>query len=723
MTQGTFDGFEGDSDYERRKERARKREADMSRKGRDIGPLPTIPPLGLMVKERCRHSLKDFLEFFLGSMFALEWSEDHLKAIATLEDTFLNGGQFAFAMPRGNGKSSLCLGATLWAMVYGHRKFIVPICATGPKAEQMLTSLKTIIETNERLLKVFPEVCYPIIALGGINNRATAQILNGQRTRITWTGKRLILPTVEGADSSGIIVHAAGLLGSVRGLAQASPDKPKDEENEEWWNNTDDIDAAFEPEPTAEGGMIRPDAAILDDPQTDESAKSPPQTQKRMDTISKAILNLAGPDKKIAVVCPCTVIVPDDLADQLLDRERNAEWRGRRTRLMETMPNEEAMKLWAKYKEVREQSLRAHEDIRDATAFYVENHAAMNAGAKAAWPARFEADHHDAVQYAMDKWAQNQESFWAEYQNEPRPADSLGIETLVAKVLLSRCDGSERGQVPIWAKWITAYSDVQQDVLPWIVVAWGENLRGRIIQYGAWPEQARNYYTLREVMPTLRQATQTPTVEAGIEAGLHELAKWMFEQHWTNENGDQFQCQWLGVDANWELSKQIVYTAAKQWPKLWPCHGRFVGGASLPMQLWKKKPGERAGHFWRSAFRDGTKVFDIDNNSWKTMVLKRLQAELSEGICWYGSEPHVHRMLCDQLSAEYAVRVSGRGRVVDEWKNRPGRDNHWWDGLVGSAVGASVVGAELIGQAKPTEVKRVRASEVQKRKRREDGGW
>lgn len=721
MSQGTFDGFE--SDYERRKERSRKRESEMSRKGRDIGPLPPVPPLGLAVKERCRESLREFLEFFLKPIFNLEWSDDHLQAIATIEDVFLRGGQFAYAMPRGNGKSSLCLGGTAWAMMYGHRRFIVPVCATGPKAEQFLSSLKTIIETNLRLQKVFPEVCYPITRLEGINNRATAQVLDGERTRITWTGKRLILPTVPGSPASGVIVHAAGLLGSVRGLAQAVPDAPDDGENADWWDNTDDLDAALMPEPTEDGGIVRPDACILDDPQTDESAKSPPQTYKRMQTIEKAILNLAGPDKKIAVVCPCTVILPDDLADQLLDRARNPEWRGRRTRLLTNMPSEEAMKLWGKYKEMREESLRVHEDIRDATAFYVDNHAAMTDGALAAWPARFEAGHHDAIQYAMDKWAQSQESFWAEYQNEPRPAETQGIETLIAKQLLSRCDGGDKGEVPGWAKWITAYADIQQDILPWMVVAWGDDLRGRIIDYGGWPEQSRSYYTLREVTPTLRQSTGAPTVEAGIEAGLHELAKWMFAQRWTSEAGDAIECQWFGVDANWELSKQLVYSAAKQWPKLWPCHGRFVGGASLPMTMWKKKPGERAGHFWRSAFADGSKFFNIDNNSWKTLVLKRLQAEIREGICWYGSEPHVHRMLCDQLASEYAVRVSGRGRTVDEWKNRPGRDNHWWDCLVGAAVGASVVGAELAGQAKPPEVKRVRASEIQKRKKREEGGW
>lgn len=707
--QKSFDGFE--DDYERRKERERKRQAEQSQKGRDIGPLPSVPPRGLIVKERCRDSLREFLEFFLRPIFRLSWSPDHLEAIKTLEDVFLRGGQFAYAMPRGNGKTSLCIGATIWAMVYGHRKFIVPVCATGPAAERFLESVKTIIETNTRLARVFPEVCFPIAALEGINNRTAGQVLDGERTRIKWTGKRVILPTVGGAESSGVIVHAAGLLGSVRGLSQAAPeDVDSEAESDEFWQSTDDIEEAFEPEVLEDGGMVRPDAAILDDPQTDESAKNPAQTDKRLQTIDKAILNLAGPDKKIAVVCPCTVIMPDDLADQLLDRERNPEWRGRRTRLLASMPSESALKLWAKYKEVRNESLRKYEDIREATEFYRDNHAPMNDGVVASWPERYESEHLDAVQYAIERWCKSEESFYAEYQNEPRIEQQDGIETLFAKNLLSRCDGGQKGVVPEWAEKITAFADVQQDILPWMVVAWGKDLRGRIIDYGAWPEQARQYYTLREVTPTLRESTGADTVEAGIEAGLRRLAEWMFSKSWLSEDGRQMDCTWFGVDANWPLSTQIIYQASREWSgRLMPFHGKFVGAAGLPMDKWKRKPGTRRGHFWMIEWQDKVRTISVDSNSWKTIVCKRLQEEPEKGICWFGSEPHRHRMLCDQLAAEYGVRVVGRGRKVDEWKNRPGRDNHWWDCLVGCAVGASISGLEMPGQFKKAGGKKRRS--------------
>lgn len=714
MSQGTFEGF--DDDYEKRKERSRKREADMSKSGREIGPLPEIPPRGLIVKEACERSLRRFLEFFLPAIFRLKWSNDHLTAIEILEDVILNGGQFAFAMPRGNGKSSLSLGAVVWAMVYGHRRFLVPVCATGPAAERFLESIKTIIETNTRLAKVFPEVCYPISRLDGINNRTGGQILGGERTRIKWTGKRLILPTVTGSKASGVIVHAAGLLGSVRGLSQAAPEDAEASDADEWWADTSDIDAAFEPEPT-DGGMERPDFTVLDDPQTDESARHPAQTEKRKEIISKAILNLAGPDKKIAAVMPCTVIQPDDLADQLLDKERNPEWRGRRTRLLSTMPDEATIKLWRQYREIRETSLRQHEDIRLATEYYRETHGDITRGVVASWPERFESEHVDAIQYALERWCKSEEAFFAEYQNEPLQERQDGIETLVAKELLGRCDGSGRGEIPDWATRITAFADVQQDILPWVIVAWGADLRGRIIDYGGWPKQSRSYYTLREVTPTLRQVTKLETVEAAVEQGLAQLAEWIFEKRWANAAGVEMGVDWFGVDANWELSKQIVYSAARVWPKLKPCHGKFVGASSLPMDQWKRTPGERRGMFWRLQWIERTQTLAIDSNSWKTLVCKRLQDPTDRGITWFGNDPHAHRMLCDQLSSEFGVRVVGRGRKVDEWKNRPGRDNHWWDCLVGAAAGASVLGVELSGQAKAVPVKRVKASTAQAAKR------
>lgn len=55
-------------------------------------------------------------------------------------------------------------------------------------------------------------------------------------------------------------------------------------------------------------------------------------------------------------------------------------------------------------------------------------------------------------------------------------------------------------------------------------------------------------------------------------------------------------------------------------------------------------------------------------------------------------------LLAEHLTAEYRVRTEGRGRRVEEWKMRPdAHDNHWFDGVVGSAVAASMCGCVLEG--------------------------
>jgi len=84
-----------------------------------------------------------------------------------------------------------------------------------------------------------------------------------------------------------------------------------------------------------------------------------------------------------------------------------------------------------------------------------------------------------------------------------------------------------------------------------------------------------------------------------------------------------------------------------------------------------------------------------------------------------------HDLFADHLTAEYAVRVTMRGRTFDKWTMRPDRsDNHWLDTLVGSAVAASVsglswsanAGAIPTPQAPRTKLK---LSEIQARKRQE----
>ncbi len=78
-----------------------------------------------------------------------------------------------------------------------------------------------------------------------------------------------------------------------------------------------------------DGRTVRPSLVVLDDPQTDESARSLSQCANRESILAGAVLGLAGPGKKISGIMPCTVIRPGDMADNILDRNRHTgvEWR------------------------------------------------------------------------------------------------------------------------------------------------------------------------------------------------------------------------------------------------------------------------------------------------------------------------------------------------------------------------------------------------------------
>ncbi len=403
------------ADYEAKKEAARSRNAALARAGRDIAPMPEV--VDAQRKDDARTSFRSFCETYFPLTFSLGWSEDHLRVIAKIEQAVLHGGLFAMAMPRGSGKTTLAECACLWAMLYGHRDFVCLIGSDEAHAQGMLESIKTELEANDLLADDFPEVCHPIRSLDGIANRCSGQLFNGKRTQIGWTASEIVLPTIEGSDASGAIIRVAGITGRIRGMKFKRPD----------------------------GHTVRPSLVILDDPQTDESARSLSQCANRERIIAGAVLGLAGPGKKISGIMPCTVIRPGDMADSVLDRDKHPEWNGERTRMVLTFPTSE--KLWDQYANIRADCLRAKGTIEDATAFYLKHRDRMDEGATVAWIERFNHDEASAIQHAMNLKLQDEAAFWAEYQNEPLSEDLGAEEQLTVDDIAAKLNGLPRRRV------------------------------------------------------------------------------------------------------------------------------------------------------------------------------------------------------------------------------------------------------------------------------------
>jgi len=684
------------ADYEAVKEAARARNAELSAIGRDIGEIPEV--VDPERKAGAETSFRFFCEAYFPRTFSLPWSDDHLKVIARIEQAVLRGGLFAMAMPRGSGKTTLAETACIWAMLTGAREFVCLIGSDAGHARSMLESIKVEFETNDRLLEDYPEAVYPIHALERIHNRAKGQLCNGRHTRIVWTADEIVLPTIPDSKASGAIIRVAGIESRIRGMKFKR----------------------------ADGRAVRPSLVVLDDPQTDESARSDQQVRSRMETLNGAILNLAGPGEKISGIMPCTVIRPGDMADQILDRDKHPAWQGERTKLVYAFPTNE--KLWQRYAQVRADSFRNGGDGREATEFYHAHRQEMDAGAAVAWPQRHNADELSAIQHAMDLKLQDERAFWAEYQNEPLPEDEGDPDQLTADQIAAKVNGYARGEIPIGASHLTMFIDVQAKLLFHVVVAWEDEFTGYVVDYGTYPDQRRAYFTLRDVQKTLGRAAPGTGLEGSIYAGLEKLTGEYLPRRWRRDDGAELQIERCLIDANWGQSTDVVYQFCRQSGHsaiVMPSHGRYVGASSVPFSEYKRKRGERVGHHWRIpniAGRRQVRHVLIDTNHWKSFIQARLAVAMGDPGCLslFGRKPAENQLLADHLTAEYRVRTEARGRVVDEWKLRAGGpDNHWLDCLVGCAVAASIQGAVLPGtDAKAAPVRqRVKLSELQRTRR------
>lgn len=661
--------------YEAHKDEMNRRQMAQSAAGRDIGDLPEV--VNQQRKNDCEFDFKLFCESYFPQTFKLKWSDDHLRCIEKIESAVISGGLFALALPRGAGKSSLAEAAAIWSMCYGHREFITLIGATESAAVEMLDSIKIELETNELLAEDFPEVCFPIAALQGIANRCAGQLYHGKRTRITWTNNEIILPTIEGSRASGIIVRVAGITGRIRGMKYKR----------------------------ADGKSVRPSLVIVDDPQTRESAGSIEQNRKRVAILAGDILGLAGPGQKISGIMPCTIIRPGDMADQILDRDKHPDWNGEKAKMLYQKPTN--MKLWEEYSQIRADAYRENGNFEAATEFYKEHRAEMDEGAVVGWPERYNHDEISALQHAMNLMFQDETAFAAEYQNEPL-VDSLGEDVVMSSdEIAQKLSGIPKGKVPLNCTKVTMFVDIQKALLFYVVAAWDEQFGGSVIDYGTWPPQRSHRFTLAKANPTI----QMMFPRQGLDAQLHSALVALFDDRmaveWEREDGALLKIERAMIDANWGDSTEIVYQFCRTGAYsgvVMPSHGRYIGASSRPMSEYRKRPGDKLGVNWMIPNVAGKRVIRhviYDTNYWKSFIHSRFAVAIGDPGCLtlYGKNPLIHELFAEHMNAEYRVKTAGLGRVVDEWKIRPERDdNHWFDGIVGCAVCASMLGSRTSEQ-------------------------
>jgi hypothetical protein len=671
---------------------------------RNIGPITPIADYAR--REACRYDLALFIQTYAWDGKS-PFSNDHLRVIKRIENAVLNGGRFVEAVFRGFGKTAISRLAVGWAILYGHRRFVPLVGANRAKAEENLDAIRGLLESVP-LVDDFPEVCLPILRLDSISQRARSQLYESSGgiplpTHLAW-GKELVrLPMTDGAmdtkdvfhpnQAAGAIILSCGITSSqIRGLNKRRRD----------------------------GIELRPDFAVLDDPQDDESAGSVQQVNKRMNIIKKAILRSAGHMGGMAVVMPCTVIQKDDLADQLLDPKKNPSWQGERIPFVRKWADRHADLWMDEYAAIRASYNRDDPDDflrarREATAFYRTRRAEMDAGCDVAWEHCYAPDDDEisAVQHAYNALIDDgEEVFASEFQNQPlvAPEDEgqLTRDEVAAKLNRFR-----RGAVPVEAQKLTAFVDVQKACLYWVVCAWNPDFTGHVVDYGVFPEQPLRQFTLRQVKKTLSMAFPSAGQEGAWRAGLDALTDRLISREWKREDGASLRISRLLIDSADGNAQGVVLDFCRQSRHaavVMPSRGVGVTAAKMPFSEYRRQRGDRVSEYnWRIPAPKGNsvRVLTYDTNIWKSFVRARWRTAMGDigGLSLFGSKPDQHQMFIDQMVSEYSTRTEGRGRRVDEWAKRPNvSDNHFWDCLVGCAVAASeqdVVFAPMGGGVKP----------------------
>ncbi|HUU60572.1 MAG TPA: terminase gpA endonuclease subunit [Phycisphaerae bacterium] len=671
---------------------ARRRQAERNRAAtkaaQDIAPIPDVADWPR--REAACGSLRAFCETYFAAAFCWPWSAAHLDAIAVLEDVATTSQLYAFEMFRGAGKTTLLRAAGLWALLGNRRRWVEPIAATQRMAETLhCEAVKTAILTNERLGADFPEAIYPLRCLENSSKRQLQQHAGGELTHVRWDRDRIVFPWIApeqlppslrergpgAAAAQGVILRVDGLDGSIRGGQHTRPD----------------------------GSVIRPDWVLLDDPQTRQSARSATQTDDRMGLLYGDVLYLAGHDQTIAAVALVTKIFEHDLACRLLDAEECPEWRRQSTAFFVSLPANES--LWEQWWDVHVGGVQAGDGGAAGNRFYRKNRRELDRGGAVSWTHAYDHGREvSAIQHGMHAKFRRPETFWAEMQGDPR-TEQLRDDVLTPRDVAAKLNGRPRGVVPAAATVVTVFVDVSDNVLWWCAAAWEPAFTGYVIDYGAFPEQGRHFFTRRNAKQTLTRRYRGRGRDAAIQAGLGELVADLTQRSWQRAGGGVLRAARVAVDCGHGPEIVAAVKHAAGGASMWLARGMGIGARHKPMSEYRRKPGEQYGWHWYVPNVRGTRDFPHvvnDVNFWKSFVHGGLAIPLGERGCLslFGKSAREHEMFAEHVAAsETWVETAGRGRVVHEWTARPGDpDNHWLDCLVGCAAAASQCGIATPGE-------------------------
>lgn len=599
----------------------------------DIGDIP--PCANPARREACRYNLPLFLRTYMPEVFYRPFDADALALLEDIQTAMLDGGRKAIARPRGSGKTAISLGAALWAALYGHRRYLVIISATGPASLQMIADAQAHLQT-ELMAADFPEIVEPLLAIDGKTQRCKYQTHLGRATKIEVKRDCIVFPTIvmneetgETNENAGVTIQSASITGAVRGMHRTDSSR-------RW---------------------IRPDFVLLDDPQSRESATSPTQTDQRERIVNGDIMGLAGHDRKIAAVMACTVICKQDLAERFLDRERHPEWKGQRTKLVEAWGGNE--ELWRGYDDTYRLELAGAMPKGAATQYYTAHRAELEAGALVMCESLVSEGEVSALQHARNYLVENGEfAFAAECQNEPLSLTPEADYTIDARKVAAHLSHRARGKIPEDSVILAAAVDINKYAAAWTVMSATGGAVYEVIDYGFWVPKGR-----RSLWEDEQSEAPQVAVAAAVQGVVRDLLK-------TKPYSAELRL--VAVDAGYQAPTVYDTCAALarefRGRRIIPARGVSGDKYNEPPRARRIRLGQLSD-YRRNA--NGSALMLWDSTHWH-MVSQRgflIPVSAEGAVSLFGATPSEHAIYAEQMCADKLERsyLTPYGKTAAIW--------------------------------------------------------
>ena len=247
----------------------------------------------LVQREIGRRSILKFAKIYFSDYMTSPPCSFHEEICKTLiEMSEKRGRNLAVAAPRGHAKSTIVsLFYAVWSICYSKENYIVLFSATKSQAVALMSDIKNALETNEELIRDFPEVCH-----------------TGDLNKYRWTQQEI-------ETKNGIKVHALGCKGESRGF---------------------------------KFGQYRPTLIIFDDVDGDKNTYSSDSRNNLLKWF-KGTVRYAG-SKKTNMVAVGTLLHTDSLLSRIINNNEFQNWNRERpyTAVISDAKREDLWEKWSK---------------------------------------------------------------------------------------------------------------------------------------------------------------------------------------------------------------------------------------------------------------------------------------------------------------------------------------------------------------------------------------